>query len=336
MRILNTVKRIPGGLMIVPLLLGVLVTTFTKGWIWETFEGTFTQQLWYGTAMPMLAIFLFCNGTQIKVKTAGETLYKGVVITTAKVGSGLLIGLLLNWLTGGAGVLGLSTMVIVAAFTNSNGGLYATMAGQFGDESDVGATAILAINDGPFFTMLALGVSGFDIPITALAGCIIPILVGMILGNLDDEIAKFCAPGTEMMIPFIAFPLGSNLTLSSFFTAGGSGVLLGVACVLITGLAGYGVYKLLHMPHPQVGAGVGTTAGNAVSTPAALLAAGTITAEANAIAIAQISTCTIITAILCPLLVSWLDRVEKKRHPEAYCVLSEQTVQMDPVISERR
>lgn len=318
MKILNTVKRIPGGLMIVPLLLGVLVTTFTKGWIWETFEGTFTQQLWYGTAMPMLAVFLFCNGTQIKVKTAGETLYKGLVITAAKVGSGLVVGLLLNWLTGGAGILGLSTMAIVAAFTNSNGGLYATMAGQFGNESDVGATAILAVNDGPFFTMLALGVSGFDIPINALIGCIIPILVGMLLGNLDDDIAQFCEPGTEMMIPFIAFPLGSNLTLSSFLTAGFSGVLLGVACVLVTGLTGYGVYKVLHMPRPQIGAGIGTTAGNAVSTPAALCAAGAITAEVSSAAIAQISTCTIITAILCPLLVTYLDRLERKRHPEQY------------------
>lgn len=318
MKILKAVRRIPGGLMIVPLLLGVLVTTVTKGWIWETFEGTFTQQLWYGTAMPMLAIFLFCNGTQIKVKTAGLTLYKGVVITAVKVGSGLIVGLLLNWVTGGAGILGLSTMVIVASFTNSNGGLYAAMAGQFGDESDVGATAILAINDGPFFTMLALGASGFDIPITALVGCMVPILAGMLLGNLDDEIAQFCAPGTEMMIPFIAFPLGSNLTLSSFVTAGASGILLGVACVLVTGFAGYGVYKLLRMPRPQVGAGIGTTAGNAVSTPAALMAAGTITAEVSAAAIAQISTCTIMTAILCPLLVSWLDRVEKKRHPEMY------------------
>lgn len=318
MKILNAVKRIPGGLMIVPLLLGVLVTTFTKGWIWETFDGTFTQQLWYGTAMPMLAIFLFCNGTQIKVKTAGKTLYKGVVITAAKVGSGLLVGLLLNWLTDGVGLLGVSTMAIVAAFTNSNGGLYATMAGQFGDESDVGATAILAINDGPFFTMLALGISGFDIPVTALIGCIIPILVGMLLGNLDDEIAKFCAPGTEMMIPFIAFPLGSNLTLSSFLTAGLSGVMLGVACVIVTGFAGYGVYKLLRIPRPQIGAGVGTTAGNAVSTPAALCAAGAITAEVSSVAMAQISTCTIITAILCPLLVTWLDRVEKRRHPENY------------------
>ena len=318
MKLLHVVKRLPGGLMLVPLLLGVLVTTLTDGWIWKTFEGTFTQYLWYGTAMPMLAIFLFCNGTQIKVKTAGKTLYKGIILLAAKVGSGLIIGLLLNRLTGGAGILGLSTMVIVASLTNSNGGLYAAMAGQFGDESDVGATAILAINDGPFFTMLALGVSGFDIELTALVGCLIPILVGMLLGNLDDEIAEFCAPGTEMMIPFIAFALGSNMTFSSFFTAGPSGILLGVGCVLITGLSGYGVYKLLRMPRPQVAAGVGTTAGNAVSTPAALLAAGTITAQANAVAIAQISTCTIVTAILCPILVSWLDQLERKLHPEMY------------------
>lgn len=318
MKILKTVKNIPGGLMIVPLLLGVLVNTFTKGWIWETFNGTFTQQLWYGTAMPMLAVFLFCNGTQIKVKTAGLTLYKGLVITATKVSAGLVVGLIISWLTGGTGVLGLSILAIVAALSNSNGGLYAAMAGQFGDESDVGATAILAINDGPFFTMLALGIAGFDIPFTTLLGCLIPILVGMLLGNLDDDIAVFCEPGTVMMIPFIAFPLGSNLTLASFLTAGLPGILLGVGCVLITGFAGYGVYKLLKIPRPQVAAGVGTTAGNAASTPAALLAAGAITAEVSAAATAQISTAIIITAILCPLLTTWLDRREHKAHPERY------------------
>lgn len=318
MKILQTVKKIPGGLMIVPLLLGVLVNTFTKGWIWTTFDGTFTQQLWYGTAMPMLAIFLFCNGTQIKVKTAGRTLYKGIIITAIKVGTGLAAGILISYLTDGQGIFGLSVLAIVAAFTNSNGGLYAAMAGQFGDESDVGATAILAINDGPFFSMLALGIAGFSIPYTALIGCLIPILVGMLLGNLDDDIAQFCEPGTVMMIPFIAFPLGSNLNLAAFATAGFSGILLGVSCVLITGLAGYFVYKLIRMPRPQVAAGLGTTAGNAASTPAALLAAGAISAEASAIATAQISTAIIITAILCPILTSWLDRLERKAHPERY------------------
>ena len=55
--------------------------------------------------MPMLEIFLFYNVTKVKLKTAGKTLYKGVVVTTEKVKSGLLIDLLLNWLPGGTGML---------------------------------------------------------------------------------------------------------------------------------------------------------------------------------------------------------------------------------------
>ena len=130
----------------------------------------------------------------------------------------------------------------------------------------------------------------------------------------DDQGAGRAAPPS----PFFAFPLGSNLTLKSFVTAGISGVVLGLACVIITGFAGYFVYKLLKMERPQVGAAIGTAAGNSASTPAALLAVGAITETVSASATAQISACIIVTAILCPLLVTWLDSIEKKRHPERY------------------
>ena len=63
---------------------------------------------------------------------------------------------------------------------------------------------------------------------------------------------------------------------------------------------------------------IGTTAGNAAGTPAALATVGAITAEAAGIATAQIAAAIIITAILCPLLVSWLDKMDRKRAPQDY------------------
>ena len=246
MNILKSVKKIPGGLMVVPLLLGAIINTFFGGTIWTMFDGTFTTYLWKSGAMPILAVFIFCNATTINFKKAGVTVYKGVVITAVKVGVGIIIGLICGKLFGEAGFLGLSTLAIVGALANSNGGLYAALAGEYGDATDVGAVSILSINDGPFFTMVALGAAGVaKIPMSVLVGCIIPVIVGCIMGNLDEDIRKFCEPGASMLIPFFAFPLGAGLNIMNLIKAGAPGILLGVGCTLITGFAGYLVYKLL-------------------------------------------------------------------------------------------
>ena len=87
--------------------------------------------------MPILAVFIFCNATTINFKKAGVTIYKGVVITAVKVGIGIIIGLICGTLFGEKGFLGLSTLAIVGALANSNGGLYAALAGEYGDATDV-------------------------------------------------------------------------------------------------------------------------------------------------------------------------------------------------------
>lgn len=303
--------------MIVPLLLGAIINTFFP-FVWKTFDGTFTTYLWKGGAMPLLAAFLFCNGATIDVKQAGKTVEKGIALTLVKVLVGMGIGIVVSLIFGKDGLLGLAPIAIIAAIANSNSGLYAALCGEYGDATDVGAVSILSVNDGPFFTLLALGAAGYAVPINTLIGCIIPIVVGCVLGNLDPEIRKFCAPGATLLIPFFAFPLGAGLTLTSILTAGPSGILLGVVSTLSTGLAGYLVYRLLKFEHPEVGAAIGTTAGNAASTPAAVAAAGVISAAVSDAATVQISAAIITTAILCPILVTYLHNLEKKKHPERY------------------
>ena len=298
MNILKSVKKIPGGLMVVPLLLGAIINTFFGGTIWTMFDGTFTTYLWKSGAMPILAVFIFCNATTINFK----------------VGVGIIIGLICGKLFGEAGFLGLSTLAIVGALANSNGGLYAALAGEYGDATDVGAVSILSINDGPFFTMVALGAAGVaKIPMSVLVGCIIPVIVGCIMGNLDEDIRKFCEPGASMLIPFFAFPLGAGLNIMNLIKAGGPGILLGVGCTLITGLVGYLVYKLLRMDHPEVGGAIGTTAGNAAATPASVAAVDATLLAVSEAATAQITAAIIVTAICCPILVSWLHKLEDKR-----------------------
>nr|WP_186431258.1 2-keto-3-deoxygluconate permease [Clostridium sp. BSD9I1] len=308
MKILQTVKKVPGGLMVVPLLLGALMNTFFP----QALEiGGFTSNLFKTGAMPILAAFLFCNGAQINAKQAGTPLVKGVALTFTKFIIGAIIGVLVNNMFGAAGVLGVSALALIAAFTNSNGGLYAALAGEYGDSTDVGAISILSLNDGPFFTMLAFGITGIaTVPIMALVATIVPIVIGFVLGNLDEDIRKFLEPGTVLLIPFFAFPLGSALNFGQIIEAGIPGIILGIGCTIITGLGGYLIMKLLKSKHPQVGAAVGTTAGNAVATPAALAAVDPSVQTIAATATVQIAAAIIVTAILCPLMVNYLHKRE--------------------------
>ena len=304
MKILQSVKKIPGGLMVIPLFLGAAFNTFLPGLITLGGSGTFTSHLWKSGAMPILAVFLFCNGAQINVKQAGVPVVKGIIITAVKVGLGAIVGILLNMAFGPAGILGLTPLAVIAAMANSNGGLYAALAGEFGDATDVGAVSILSINDG------ASGIA--SIPFMTLVGCVMPIVVGCVLGNMDEELRNFVAPGATMLIPFFAFPLGAGLNFKQLITAGLPGILLGVAVTVITGFGGYFSMKLMRSKHPQVGGAIGTTAGNAVGTPAAVAAADPSMLPISEIATAQVAAAVIVTAILCPVLVNFLNKFEKK------------------------
>nr|WP_221040082.1 2-keto-3-deoxygluconate permease [Gelria sp. Kuro-4] len=309
MKIWKAVDRVPGGLMVVPLLLGAIINTLFP----QVLQiGGFTTALLKQGAMPLLGLFLLCNGAQIKIRQAGVSLGKGVALTAVK----FLIGAVLGWLVGKfmgpSGLLGLSSLAIIGAVTNSNGGLYTALASQYGDPTDVGAVAVISINDGPFLTMAAMGATGLaDIPFVTLVAVVVPIVIGMVLGNLDEEWKKFLEPGQKLLIPFFAFPLGAALDFRTIFKAGLPGVLLGLVTVVLTGLGGYFTIKYVFREKKGVGAAIGTTAGNAVATPAAVAAADPTLAPLVAGATAQIAASVIITAVLCPLLVSYLDKLER-------------------------
>lgn len=312
MKILQTVRKVPGGMMVIPLLLGALINTVAPSWLEM---GGFTSHLFKTGAMPILAVFLFCNGSQINVKQAGEPLLKGIVLTAVKFLLGAGIGVLVNTIFGAQGIWGIAPLAIIASITNSNGGLYAALAGEYGDSTDVGAISILSLNDGPFFTMVALGASGIaSVPLIALVATVVPIVIGFILGNLDEDIRDFLEPATSIMIPFFAFPLGAALNFRQLITAGLPGIILGVACTLITGTGGYLAMKAIRAKKPQVGAAIGTTAGNAVGTPEALATVDPSLAAVAAVSTVQIAAAIIVTAILCPLFVNYIDKVEKRKN----------------------
>lgn len=316
--IIKTIEKFPGGMMVIPLLLGCVINTFCPGFL---NYGGFTTKLFANPASgTFVGLFIFCCGASINVKQIGVPFYKGAVLTFTKFAVGVAIGVVVGKIWGPAGVFTITPLAIIAAITNSNSVLYSILAKNYGDSTDVGAVSVLALNDGPFFTMIALGLSGMaDIPIQAIVAVLIPLLLGMLLGNLDEDVRDLCAKAMPLIIPFNGFTLGAGMNLKDVVAAGLPGIVLGLVSLLSTGFICYWVYNLFFSrKRPSaVGAGLGTTAGNAVATPPAIGEADATLAPFAAAATAQVAAACVVTALLCPLFTAWMNkRIEKKYGPK--------------------
>lgn len=326
MKIKATLERIPGGMMVVPLLLAATLNTFFP----ELLRiGNFTEALFVDGSSTLIALFLLCTGAQINFRNVGVSLGKGATLLTTKWLVGAAVGLLAYIFAGTDGLwLGIAPIAIIAAMTNSNGGLYVALVGQYGDKTDRAAYSLLALNDGPFFTMVALaifGAMGFVdgmFSVVSFVSVLLPIIVGMVLGNLDEEMREFLDKGSSMLIPFFAFALGMGIDFGSIIDGGLSGIVLGLLTVFGTGTAGYFVFKAFKW-NPIAGAAEGSTAGNAVATPAAIAAASAGFAANVEIATVQVAASVVTTAILLPFYMGFLvKRLEKKgvKIPDDYAV----------------
>jgi len=303
----RSIERVPGGMMIVPLFAGALIRTLAPGT--PSFFGSFTGALFTG-ALTILAVFYVCMGATIEFRATPYILKKGGALFAAKVAVAVIAGVILGRIWGEApvqtGVLaGLSTLAVVAALNDTNGGLYMALMGQFGTARDVAAYSIMSIESGPFLTMVTLGVAGLSaFPWQTLVGAILPLAVGMIVGNLDREMKDFLARAVPVMIPFFAFALGANIDLTVVWKAGLLGIGLGVAVVVVTGIALFIVDKLTG-GNGIAGLAAASTAGNAAAVPAIVAAANPVYKPAAAQATVLVATSVVVTAILVPIVTAW-------------------------------
>jgi 2-keto-3-deoxygluconate permease len=204
---------------------------------------------------------------------------------------------------------GVSTLAVVAAMNDTNGGLYMALMGQYGRPRDVGAYTIMSLESGPFLTMITLGVAGLSaFPWQTLVGAILPLLVGMIIGNLDREMRDFLSRAVPVMIPFFAFALGAGLDLSKVWQAGLLGLGMGVAVVVVTGIPLFFADRLTG-GNGVAGVAAASTAGNAAAVPAIVAAANPAYIDAAKPATILVAACVVVTAILTPVITAWVARV---------------------------
>jgi len=297
-------NRIPGGLMLIPLIIGSLLGTFALDFL-EL--GSFTTALFQQSALPLIALLIFATGTQVTLKTSGPVLATTGVVLLCKSIIPASIVILIGSVVGIDGIFGVSILALLVCVDNSNGGLWLAFTGRYGDKRDRGAYIASALNDGPFFSMLFLGASGLAaIPGTAMLAAVIPFLIGMLIGNLNPHWREVLRPTPAIVIPFFALALGTGIDLNNIIKGGFAGLIVGLIIAPVTGFFVYLGYRfLLRRGHRSgIGFAAGTTAGNAIATPAIVGLADPRFQPYVEAATAQVAAAVLVTAIVAPLLAS--------------------------------
>lgn len=301
-------KRFPGDTIVVPMLIGVVLNSFVPQAL--QIGGFFTGMV-NGTS-ALVGVFLLFLGATIDVKSTPRAIKIGAVIIVTKVALSVILGLAVAFLFGD-NFLGLSSLAIISAISVANNALYSGITAQYGDDSEKGAVAITSLSVGPTVTMIALSSAGLaSISVWAIVGSILPLIIGIVLGNCSPWFKQTLSAGVTPSIITVGFALGCGMSIQQLFQGGLSGILLGLVTVFVVGFITICADKLTG-GSGTAGASISSTAASGVSNPGALAAVDPSYAAIAPIATAQVAASVIITSFLTPVLTSLVVKYNARR-----------------------
>ncbi|EOC0031668.1 2-keto-3-deoxygluconate transporter [Cronobacter sakazakii] len=302
MKIKATMERIPGGMMLIPLLLGAILNTLAP----ETgnYFGSFTKGMISGT-VPILAVWFFCIGASIDLRATGTVLRKSGTLVLTKIAVAWLVAMIAASFIPDTGIQ-----------TGFFGGLYASLMNQYGTKEESGAFVLMSLESGPLMTMVILGSAGLaSFEPHHFIGAVLPFLIGFALGNLDHDLRAFFSKATPVLIPFFGFALGNTINLRVILETGLLGIVLGVAVIIITGIPLIMADKFLGGGNGTAGVAASSAAGAAVANPVIIAQINPAFEPVAAQATALVAASVIVTAILVPIITALYARHVAKQAP---------------------
>lgn len=298
------VPRLPGDIMIYPMIVGLLLNTFCPQIL--EIGGFFTAATRGGANAVVAAILLFV-GAGISFKATPGAIKTGIVVLIPKLALAAALGLAVAYFFDD-NFLGLSSVAIIGGISFCNMALYTGIMGEYGNEAEQGAVGILFLTAGPTITMVILGVSGLaSIPVGTVIGSVLPLAIGIVLGNCFPFVRKLLTPGANPAIALVGFQLGCSMSLASFIAGGLSGILLGLVALFGVGSVTC-LFERLCGGRGTAAIACSTVAGTAMTTPAALVEVAPQYAAIAPMAYAQIATAVIVTALLAPIVTGWYSK----------------------------
>ena len=180
----------------------------------------------------------------------------------------------------------------------------------FGDKADKASFGIMLICSMPLLPLLFLGVygqSGFgEAQVMQIISLIIPFVLGMALGNLDEDIRNVFAGGNAIILPFLGFEFGSTINLIDAFKMIPQGLLLSLIYFIVVITPSYIFERaVLHRPG-YASVASGSLAGVALVIPSMAAASNAAFQPYVDSSVAVLAFVLAVTNILCPFMVKFI------------------------------
>ncbi|MBP2032877.1 2-keto-3-deoxygluconate permease [Clostridium algifaecis] len=197
-----------------------------------------------GITVLMLLTLLF-TGTQMRLSDIPEALKRGGSHVAFKYLAGAASYIFIFHFFGYKGIFGVGSLAILCALTNNNGSLYMGLMESYGDHADFVARPMFNLNSGPILTLVTIGASGGSIGYQEYITVLLPLCVGILLSNIDEDIRIAAKRGIALVLPIMGFVLGANIDFYKIVEGGFGGVILFIIVIVVTGSVAFIVDRVL-------------------------------------------------------------------------------------------
>lgn len=306
---MHLMKSIPGGTLLIPMLLAALLNTFCP----DVFKiGGITEALFSGNSLNfILGAAVFISGCSLNLQTLPKVMKRYGSLLLFRTFLVICFSLLFNAIFGLPGVLGISSIAFICTLTSINPTLFLALVSDCGDEVDKSAFAFVSLFATPILPIFIYSLtSPASLDFRPLISTLIPLVVGIILGNLDKELGEFLASGMPFMIICLGWSVGTGINLLEAWQAGFSGIIMTILYYVLSFVPLFFFEKIALQRNGISATALSTMAGLSAAVPLILakINAGLSVYAPNAAAIVTLGL--VLSSLISPFLVRRLSGVK--------------------------
>ncbi len=299
---LKFMRKIPGGLLLVPMLISALINTFAPGFF-ASFGGLTEALFTTKGTNYIVALVCFCSANLLDLKSISQVLKKQGSLLLVKIIICIVLSFAFMKSFGLQGVLGVSAIAFVVGICSLNPSLYLALVNDYGVETDKAAFGLIGMLSVPAFPIFVFSISqGGGVDWAPIISTIIPIIAGIIIGNLDKELSKMFSSIVGVLMVFMGWSFGAGINIIEALQAGGQGILL-TAIFYISMLPIIYLVETRLLKESGISTlGISSMAGLSVSVPSILAFNNPELLPFASTATAQIAFGVVITSIITPII----------------------------------